>query len=290
MWDLLGDQAVDVPTASVMYGSLLQLYFAERYYDMSSIADTVKATALADAKAHASEGSEMQRMIGLAILLNVSPVEAIDVAKGVLGDGKASSQLHADALQIQLLASRRPEATKVAVDEVLSGEYQVKHVALQYLASGPNAMQQLREEVFLRYVQMSDPSDYIRQGTPVILQAPPGLKAEHLKPILKSGDHEAAAYAGYLLALLGERQGLDRLVAYWNENPKDQSVKRLVYRAVAAMNDDELTPIVERVYNTYDKDDYSLREFYWTIRVMSGEKVLKLRKRIRDEVGMDHLR
>jgi hypothetical protein len=33
-----------------------------------------------------------------------------------------------------------------------------------------------------------------------------------------------------------------------------------------------------------------LREFYWTIRDMSDPNVIKLRKQIRDEVGMDHLR
>lgn len=34
---------------------------------------------------------------------------------------------------------------------------------------------------------------------------------------------------------------------------------------------------------------YGLREFHWAIRAMSGDRVLKLRKRIRDEVGMENL-
>ena len=33
-----------------------------------------------------------------------------------------------------------------------------------------------------------------------------------------------------------------------------------------------------------------LPEFYWTIRVMEGPNALRLRKRIRQEVGMDRLR
>ena len=33
-----------------------------------------------------------------------------------------------------------------------------------------------------------------------------------------------------------------------------------------------------------------MKEFYWTIRFMTGPEVLKLRKEIRDQVGMAALR
>ena len=36
--------------------------------------------------------------------------------------------------------------------------------------------------------------------------------------------------------------------------------------------------------------DGRLREFYWTIRNIKGERILALRKKIRDEAGMDRLR
>lgn len=55
LWELLGDQAVDVSTASVVYSSLLQLYFGERYYDMSSIADAVKKSVTDDANEHITD-------------------------------------------------------------------------------------------------------------------------------------------------------------------------------------------------------------------------------------------
>lgn len=34
---------------------------------------------------------------------------------------------------------------------------------------------------------------------------------------------------------------------------------------------------------------YYIRDFYWTIRVMDGPNVLRLRKQMRDEVGMANL-
>ena len=34
----------------------------------------------------------------------------------------------------------------------------------------------------------------------------------------------------------------------------------------------------------------AIRDFYWAIRNMNGPEILALRKRIRDDVGMDNLR
>ena len=34
---------------------------------------------------------------------------------------------------------------------------------------------------------------------------------------------------------------------------------------------------------------YEVSEFYWTIRIMTGPDILKFRKQIRDEVGMNQL-
>ena len=38
------------------------------------------------------------------------------------------------------------------------------------------------------------------------------------------------------------------------------------------------------------KNDYEVREVYWTIRSMTGEPALALRKTVRQEVGMEKLR
>jgi hypothetical protein len=53
-----------------------------------------------------------------------------------------------------------------------------------------------------------------------------------------------------------------------------------------------LAPLLEEIYHTYqpNEDNYQIREFYWTIRSMTGPRAMQLRKLIRDEVGMDHLR
>jgi len=105
-------------------------------------------------------------------------------------------------------------------------------------------------------------------------------------------DQQSAASAAYLLALSGDRSALDTLVAYWRQHGKsDSDWARLVYRAVAAINDDALVPVLEEVYaGMAERGSYYGRELYWTIRSMKGPNVLKLRKKMRDELGADVLR
>jgi hypothetical protein len=93
----------------------------------------------------------------------------------------------------------------------------------------------------------------------------------------------------YFLALLGEPRGLPALIQYWREqHAADKSWQRLVYRAIAALNDDAQVPVLDEIYKNHER--YEVREFYWSIRGMTGPQALELRKKIRKEVGMDYLR
>ena len=164
----------------------------------------------------------------------------------------------------------------------------MKKAALVYLANGPEAVTQLRKSL---YVSTSFPSTRYGSNTAVVLEPPRGLTAEALRPLLAGGDPADAACAGYLLCLLGDRAGLDPLVTYYREHGRqDHGLRRLVFRAVAAIGDDSLVPILDEAYKDSEGDSYDVREYYWTIRTMNGPNVLKLRKQIRDTVGMDQLR
>ena len=108
--------------------------------------------------------------------------------------------------------------------------------------------------------------------------------------MVKDEDKPVAGMHGCMLCLFGDHSGLDPLVAHSRAHPDDSEVRRLVYRAVATLGDDNLTPLLHELYNSMgeEKQHYA-REFYWTIRGIKGEKILKLRKQIRDEVGMEQL-
>jgi hypothetical protein len=113
------------------------------------------------------------------------------------------------------------------------------------------------------------------------------VEVKHVKPLLEDKDPEIAARAGYLLALLGEADGMDALVNYWRAHEADSNAQRLVYRAAAALNDEKYVPVLREISGKIDENQVS--DFYWTIRGMSGSEILKLRKDIRDKVGMSRL-
>jgi HEAT repeat protein len=291
LWEMLGDKAATPHSAAAVYQALQKLYFGERYYDLNSAPAKAREELASQARKFAAEGSEMQRVVGLATLLYVSTDEVIEPAKKTYEDAKLPEALRSDALQILLLAQKSIEGTKTAAAALGAKEPAFKRVAARYLSSGAEDLSSVRESLYLRFNNPEVSRHvYVSQGTPIILEPPPGIKPEMLKPLLRDPDGETAACAGYLLALLGEREGLDAVVRHWRAHPRDENARRLTYRAIAAMRDDQFTPILEEIYKSYNKEQYYVREFYWTIRVIAGEKALLLRKKIRDEMGMDNLR
>ena len=105
--------------------------------------------------------------------------------------------------------------------------------------------------------------------------------------MLNDPDPDVAAAAGYLLATLGEGDGVKKLIEHWRRD-KSKSWTVPVYRAIAALDDDQQSQVLSDIYAGLES--YEVRPFYWTIRPMHGPEALKLRKRMRDEVGMDSLR
>jgi hypothetical protein len=291
LWSLLGRQEADDELAARVYQGLFKLYTGADYFSSERVAAEVRKQVVGDAKAHLGGGSEMQRLVGLALLMNVSLPDAAEAAAKIEQDKAASELLRADAFQIHLLAGSKAEGTKAAVAALSSPLAGIRGVGVRYLATGADDLHYLRDEIYLSF---NNPEAerylYASQDTPIDLSPPPGVTVEMVKPLLGDPDRTTAADAAYLLALLGDRSGLATLTAQWRESKQNDSYRRLLYRAVAALRDQELVPLLEEIYASYEQPEYYARDFYWTTHVIGGERALKLRKRIRDQVGMQRLR
>lgn len=292
LWDLLAAPDAKEETAQHVYDPLLKLYFGEHSWSPRFAPADARAEAARLATAKAKSGPEMQRVVGLAVLLAASGPEAAAVAEPIYRAAETVPTLRRDALQVLLLSQSKAAGTKLAVEALAGPDAALRRLALVYLSGSDNALTTLRQGIYLQY----DNRELIQSisygsNQPILVTAPPGLKPELLLPFLAGPDQEAAAYAGYLLATLEDRRGLDALLQHWRRQDKhDRSWRRLSYRAIAALRDHSLVPVLEEMYNGMEKQRWDVREFYWTIRVLSGEKALLLRKRIRDEVGMDQLK
>jgi hypothetical protein len=268
-----------------IHDALQSMYFGEEYYNMSRVPEESKKTAREALEKYAATGTDAQRIISLTLMLLLDQDLAQKTATTLLADPKSSDLLKPAALQMRLVAQHdEAAATPIAVEAINSPL--TRNIAVRYLAGGAEALHQIHSI----YLSVSS-SNYFSGSEAIVVKAPTGVKVEPVLEAMKDFNEETAAYAGYLAALLDHPEGLKPLEAQWRkQGAGDREWSRLMYRAITKLNDDSKTPILEEIYNAYGKTDYRLREFYWTIRAMKGENILKLRKKIRDEVGMDRLK
>lgn len=301
LWGLLERPEAGTTLAQAVFEALRGTYLGEQYYNESQIPTGAAEAAAEASKARLAGGNELQRLIALALMATVAPDDAGAAAKAIYQDAAASEALRRDAFQVMLTTLPATEARDAAAAALAApgGDAAVRKLALGYLAVGGDGLGALRDSISVH----SDRNVVSFSGEfPPPPPLPPSLKPAMLEPFVAqgakpgaSGDAaQSAAYASYLLTRLDRDNAVRHmgpLLRYWRQHKQDYGPwKRLVYRAVAASNDDALTPVLAEVFETFEKDDYDLKEFYWTIRTMKGPNVLALRKRIRDEVGMEVLR
>lgn len=289
LWALLGADAT-VEQLSAVVDALRASYFNGRYYDAENLPARQKKAAIDDALARATSGPELQRTAALVLLADVSADDAARAAEQVLDDSSATEWLRIDALQVLLLTLEEKKAHAVAVQHVADAA--LRKVAVPFLALGGNELTTIRGSIYVSSDHMMNV--FISQGTgqQIKVTPPKGLPIEVLEKTLADPDPKLAAMAGYLLAISGgDRAGYKKLEAYWRGSAfDDDDWRKMMYRAITALNEDALTPVLDEIYRGMDRQDFEMREFYWTIRGMSGANILALRKRIRDEVGMASLR
>jgi HEAT repeat protein len=285
-WELLADEKLTLGAASALRNGLLTAQFGSPYFDASDLGARARREFLEEAKPRALAGTELQRLTALALLASVAPDAAAEVAAEVADDARLDDGLRRDAFQVLLVTLPDREATQRAVAAMSAGDSARRRLALVRLVEGADALGVLRDVMVLG-IDIFGPSRY--RGGPIVPEPPPGLEPHHVRPLLDDPDSQTAAYAGYLLALLGEEEGLGPLLQHWHAREEDdRQLSRLVYRAIAALNDPSRVSVLEEIYAQHRDGDVS--EFYWTIRIMSGPEILRLRKKIRDDVGMSNLR
>jgi HEAT repeat protein len=287
-WELLSDEKITPEVAAAATSSLLKLYQIDLKGSSPEAIALSRQEAMAAAKPRIAARGELQRLSALIILANVSPEEGAVMAAGLAEDSGLNEQLRRDAFQIMLAVQPDRKASGQAAVAALSGEdMKRKKIALELLAGDIRSLCLVRGSFTLSASLNAESTVSHRGGEPIVPKAPDGVEAKHVKPLLEDKDSEVAARAGYLLALLGEAGGMDAIVNYWRAHEADCDAQRLVYRAAAALNDEKYVPALREISVKIDENQVS--DFYWTIRGMSGSEILKLRKEIRDKVGMSRL-
>jgi hypothetical protein len=276
-----------------VYDALRTLYPGSGSREYSPEGAVLGKEQRADLKKRAEHGNSFaERVVALALLCELGFPEASEIATAVEADAKAPAELRQIALRTLLLAVPRDEATAAAIKKLESPEEPARRLAVMYLALGSGALSDFGYGIA---IYKSDTMSFRSSEDSAPPQPPKNLKPDVVRPFLQDADPDTAAAAGYLLALLGDGDGLDALVRRWRSTSDDDDIEwplRLA-TAISALDDPAHVPLLEEIYKRLSANrnaTYYMKTFYWTIRSMHGPAVLKLRKKIRDEVGMDNLR
>jgi hypothetical protein len=275
---------------------LREVYFGEALHRKQDnhfpITAVDRRAAVQDAKKRVSGGPDRQRVLGLALLLTASREDAVAEAGKIAREASAGPALRRDAYQMLLLGGTRAGSRRTALDLLGHPESGLRNLAVTFLAWGADGEFHFLHDTTLEHYtnDKAPPEDFVGSSHPFNPEAPKGLAPEIVRPLLNDADPKTAAAAGYLLALLEDSSGLEPLLRYWHQHADDDAWRKLVYRAVAALNDDSKVSLLEEIYGAMKGSGYYLSDFYWTIRIMDGPRALKLRKQIRHEIGMANLR
>ncbi len=286
LWNLLAAEAVDDDQTSRVHQSLESLYQSKRIATPQGDRRIAPAV-LKTLKGFAADGQPAQQIVALALLVNnAARDDAAAGARTLFETPGISESLRTDALQLQLASLDAPGAERLAAGQLGAENPATCKLAARYLTLGAEAVQHFHKGIYLHSFGRVYHS--YRNGVAIEVSAPKGVTEEKVRPLLTNADPDVAACGGYLLATLGQDDGLDRLIDMWRAKGKSGNWHQPLYRAIAALDDDTRTPLLAEIYKQLN--DWDRREFYWTIRSMNGPQVLKLRKQIRDEVGIENLK
>ena len=295
LWKMLDEE--DVSGDMVLYGihELLQpYYFVDEFvYNRRSAPPARVRTELVEKlTTRAATGSEYQRLLAMAMLVSVDTAKAREIAAMLDADESLREELRRDAFQVRLLTQPNAKSRgELAVETLKRRDSMRSKLAIRALVSEEDySFQILRRNIYLNVPE----SGFVPSGQRSSQAVPPGIELESLRPLLEDENEEIAAYAGYFAVLLGDAGGMVPLLKYW-EKVKDMpsvmwddgSAKVLVYRAVAVLDDPQYMPVLREIYGSLD--EYRVRDFYWSIRGMTGAEILELRREMREKYGMENL-
>ena len=180
-------------------------------------------------KPHVAEGSEAQRLLALVLLSEIDPPTAGELAEPMLTDAKLSRKMKGHLFRLVLVGLTKAQRHERAVAALATDDADQRLTALRYLALGSRRGLADPDHAFY-WISSNDDEDFTAQPFPKLPIRVPfatkELKPRDVRPLLANADRETAALAGYLLALMGESEGLAPLMNYWRGGNKRRRNRR----------------------------------------------------------------
>lgn len=298
LWSLMGNGRVTTSEFSQWNRLFLDAYGLDKYASYPPMKPIPRT--LAEWKLHGENGTAIQKLMAACLLHQCDSKESGKIAQDIYANSDAEASLRADALQIVWIGEPTQESRHKAVSLLHDAEQpmEIRRVALDRLAGGSDDrilkqthlwLAQPLDRLDLSFLSVAHaqkkPSAASLWGEP-----PTEITPQDLQPFLDSSDKNVAAEAAFLsIWIHGDRKSWQQLEKLWQQREEyDISIRRLVYRAIAALNDDSLTPLLAQVYEELRRHDSSeVEKLYWTIHSLKGPAVEKVRQRIDEENSIE---
>lgn len=262
---------------------LVEAHFGNNRYQRDKLDPAQRKQAISAAVRATQSSGVNGRLIGYSILSSLDFDAASPKLSAIIDDEKQSESMRRQALLLYLVYAPDKEARKRAIKAFKSSALACRRLGLRYFADGPTGLRMDDDRGLLMNNWAIDGSFFsadVRNSQS--LDLPKELTLEKVLPFLSDSDPMTAARAGYLAALGGDARGIDILLRAWKGGrDKDDPLNRLVYRAIAAIDEEVYVPHLERVYALLRSEKWQAQAMYWTIRDMEAHGAVKLRKRMR---------
>ncbi len=279
----------DIHSSWRLRQKLMEIFTGEQHFQGHS-GDSEASKKIIETAVKQFESSEgvVSRLLHLSVISEIAPSRS----RELIGDDfKASdkpSAEHRDLARFVLASMPKEDATTMAI-EFLENENLLK-VGLAFLAEKNEGISSTE----IGSIQINGSNVSTSGGRLTVAEIPSHTPIERLKELLViSVDEEVRAHATFALSILGEKMDLSLLEKLARDEGFDsssQQMSKLFVLAVAHRNQESDVPKLEEMYEKMKEvNRYSVQDFYWKIRILTGEKALRLRKRMRDEIGVKEL-
>jgi HEAT repeat protein len=288
IWELLAAADAAEMSLESVYPFLETAYFGKpmsgfRIDDANSVPRDSRERALADSRQYLRQGTPLQQLAALMIHSRVDAEAVVAEAQSLLGNPETAEWLQTEAFRLLLVFSPPKERPQIAIQAVGDEHSQRRELALNYLVGGLSRIGSVLGRIDLEV--HSDPSHDVA-GFRLLSDEDMAPAAERLAGLDRHEDPAIRGYLGYLRALQNDLDGLADLLAYWRQSPGIDTAM-LAVQAIAALDDSSQLPVLEEIYGSLEL--HEMRDYYWTIRGMTGPAMLEFRRKIRQEVGMVYL-
>lgn len=282
LWDVLADDTESHELISRLHRTFLVEYFRSGPFQLEDATDKERKRHLKECLAYIASGTRWQKVNALHLLVAVAPEVALEEAEKNFSDESQSIQLRDDYFRTLLWCSDTMAGQKYAGKEILSENSKFAELALTYLTLGKSEISSLSDGKRLNTYSYQFG---VNNEFEFPIEISELLQGEDLEKLKESSNPFTLAQVGFCLAMQGDSSYLPALIAAWEADKTHNGYCRLLYLAVANLNESGQIDLIKKLYRQVQQEfsETEKQEFFAKLKTMTDPQVAEFLDLIQDE-------